>query len=148
MTDKKCDKVYWDQFKDSLCRSIKNIESRYFQVIRYEGLPTWRERVYCYELYHQLRNYLPKGFPYTLHGEIDKRGQEIICKEFEKKPNPDFVVHQPGTKENLVIMEVKSSGGISEDKIRKDMEKLKTFIDIPIGYKNGIFLVYDLKTLS
>jgi hypothetical protein len=99
MTDKISDNKYWNQFWDSLCRSIIDIESSYFQVERMDAPPAWRERVYCYELYHQLRHHLPTGFPYTLHSEIDNRGHRIISEIFGITPNPDFVVHQPRTKE-------------------------------------------------
>ena len=124
------DKAYWGQFNDSLCKSIKDIESRYFQIGRYKENPTWRERAYCYELYYQLRDNLKKiDFPHTLHGEIDKSGHGIISEKFKSKPNPDFVVHNPGTESNLVIMEVKPSCRISRGNFEKDMNKLKIFIN-------------------
>jgi hypothetical protein len=149
MADKKYEPDYWTQFWDSLCRSIIDIESDCFQVKREgEDFPAWRERVYCYELYHQLRHHLPNGFSYTLHGEIDKLGHEIVCNAFKdeeiKKPNPDFVVHHPGTHENLAVVEVKSRVGISKDEVEKDLRKLEIFID-KVGYKHGIFLIYGSK---
>jgi hypothetical protein len=142
MTNEINDKAYWDQFIDSLLNIIKDIESRYFQIERYKENLTWRERAYCYELYYQLRDHLKKfDFPYTLHGEIDKRGHGIICKKFKNKPNPDFVVHNPGTESNLVIMEVKPSDRIRKGNFENDMKKLKIFIN-DVSYRNGIFLIY------
>lgn len=153
------DSMYWNQFQDALCSSIMDIDRRYFKVERYEHISAWRERVYCYELYHQLRCHLPKCFPFTLHGEIDKKGHEVIGKAFgnyykkysqDKKddrpryPNPDFVVHKPGRSKNLVVMEVKSTEGDSiEEDYKKDLYKLETFICADkIKYEHGIFLIY------
>nr|WP_298724321.1 hypothetical protein [uncultured Steroidobacter sp.] len=34
--------------------------------------PMYRERVYCYELYHQIRKYWAEDTRYTLAGEVDK----------------------------------------------------------------------------
>ncbi len=46
-------------------------------------LPIYRERVYCYELYHQLRVEMDRNqervdFPYSLGGEIDKRAHPVM----------------------------------------------------------------------
>jgi len=151
MGDRIDDSKYWIQFWDSLRRSIMDIESGYFQVERMDEVnPTWRERVYCYELYHQLRHHLPNGFPFTLHGELDKKGHGIIkdtIKKYRKsegntEPNPDFLVHNPGNLGNdLAVIEVKRSEGFAEDACRRDLEKLETFIN-SLGYLHGIFLVF------
>ena len=95
-----------------------------------------RERVYCYELYHQLRIILEnKRFMYTLHGEVDKRGHEIIHRNYI----PDFIVHIPGRMKNLVIIEVKSLR--KNVKLKHDIDKLKYFID-KVEYYRGIMLVF------
>jgi hypothetical protein len=87
-------------------KAIQNIDAHYFQltVARNDEL-IYRERVYCYELYHQLRLLLGDDFPYKLDGELDKRGHAIISDG--KKP--DFVIHVPGEMgQNLVVIEVKT----------------------------------------
>jgi hypothetical protein len=38
----------------------------------------YRERVYCYELYHRWRCHWAEGFPYSLCGEVDKQGHPLI----------------------------------------------------------------------
>lgn len=134
---------YLEEFQQALCESIKCIDWKYFQIKRHNSSPAWRERAYCYELYHQLRNHLKIDFPYTLHGEIDKRGHEEICSLFnpdpKRCPNPDFVIHVPGTQDNLAVIEVKSSDSLFKSK--DDLEKLQFFIE-KIDYKCGIFLVF------
>jgi len=132
----------WDEFRFALDESIKAVEPNYFRIKRDHDEPAWRERAYCYELYHQLRCHLGKDFPYTLHGEIDKKNHEVICKEFEEKkcPNPDFVVHVPGDDKNLLIIEVKLSTS-NKERAQRDINKLEIFLK-RIRYQYGIFLVF------
>ena len=56
--------------------------------------PVHRERVYCYELYHQmrLRWSAPSSCPYRLNGEIDKGGHPYFRND-RGKPKPDPLVH-------------------------------------------------------
>ena len=131
---------YWSIFYDALIQSISEIDSVHFRVSRYEGELVLRERAYCYELYHQLRIHLGDDFPFTLHGEIDKRGHEFVCKFFDENPNPDFVVHIPGSMENLAVIEVKTSR-MNILGARKDIDKIQTFIS-KVSYQYGIFLIF------
>jgi hypothetical protein len=99
-----------------------------------------REKVFCYELYHQMRLILGEITGITLNGEIDKSGHHNFESHHQK--NPDFVFHVPGEwKENSVVVEVK--GGIDRrNKIQEDFEKLLTFTNL-YGYKAGVFLLYN-----
>jgi hypothetical protein len=96
----------YQYFIKSLIDAAEKIEPHYFQLPVAEGEePKYRERVYCYELYHQLRCILGDNFQfqYKLNGEVDKRGHPI----FRKAKKPDFIVHSPGDmKHNLVVIEV------------------------------------------
>jgi hypothetical protein len=134
----------WDEFRIALDKSLIAIEPHYFHIKRYHSKLAWRERAYCYELYHQLRCHLRKDFPYTLHGEIDKSGAGYVCEQFKFNklgcPNPDFVVHIPGKPKNLAVVEVKSSTS-SKKGAQKDVNKLKIFIK-NIEYQHGIFLFF------
>jgi len=91
-------------FMNCLMGVIKNIDAHYFQLpIAGNEEPIYRERVYCYELYHQLRCMLGNGFPYKLNGEVDKNGHPII----RNAKKPDFIIHKPGDMEyNLVVIEI------------------------------------------
>jgi hypothetical protein len=130
-----------DFFLDRLYRSIQAIESKYIVIPRYENDPVPRERAYCYELYHQLRLFLGDEFPYTLHGEIDKRGSPFFERVFDgHTPNPDFIVHRPGTMDNLVAIEVKPSR-CSKQQADDDIEKLWKLIT-EVNYQLGIFLIF------
>src|SRR5689334_2368607 len=52
----------------------------------------FRERIYCYELYHQLRNVIGDDERYVLDGEMDKKSDPDFAG-FEKIP--DFIIHVP-----------------------------------------------------
>ena len=121
-------------------KAIKKINTHYTQLsVVGSDKPIYRERVYCYELYHQLRCILGDAFPYKLDGELDKRSH--LCYPDGEKP--DFVIHVPGKMEqNLVVIEVKPV--TVKDKIkelRKDFDKLKMFISND-NYYRAIMLIY------
>ena len=131
----------FQQFSKCLMKAIQNIDAHYFQlpVAKNDEL-IYRERVYCYELYHQLRLLLEDDFPYKLDGELDKRGHAIISGG--KKP--DFVIHVPGEMgQNLVVIEVKTLVAVKSDinKLRNDFEKLGRFIS-EAKYYRAIMLIY------
>ena len=58
---------------DLIGSASAHIGADYFQLPVADADAVYRERVYCYELYHQLRC-LWKDFPFSLGGEIDKQG--------------------------------------------------------------------------
>jgi len=137
----------WEVFSEILFESIADIRKEYFEIERYRDIPTLRERVYCYELYHQLRRRLPEDFPYLLHGEIDKSGHDWIAELFGGScPNPDFVVHVPGDSKNLTVIEVKTTKN-EKTKIQKDVIKLNKFIT-KVNYYRGILLLFGLDEIQ
>ena len=128
------------QFLKCLMKAIQNIDTHYFQLpVAGSDELIHRERVYCYELYHQLRYTLGDDFPYKLDGELDKRGHLIISGG-EK---PDFIIHVPGKMEqNLVVIEVKPVTVKNRiEKLREDFEKLGRFIS-EANYYRAIMLIY------
>ena len=129
----------WNEFQLSLSKAICEVEREYMFLPRMFANSVMRERLYCYELYHQIRCQFNHP-PYLLHGEIDKRGQDFIRERFGYDPNPDFVLHRPSSMENIVVIEVKNSETSLED-AQRDIEKLTTFIE-DIEYRHGIFLVF------
>ena len=130
------------KFLKCLMKAMQNIDSHYFQ-LNFAGSDElkYRERVYCYELYHQLRLLLGDDFPYKLDGELDKKSHSIILGE-EK---PDFIIHVPGEMEqNLVVIEVKTLVAVKGDmnKLGNDFRKLKRFISKEAKYYRAIMLIY------
>ena len=130
-----------DRFIELLVEATTRIPENYFQLpVAGKEEPIYRERVYCYELYHQLRMLLEAAEHlscYTLSGEIDKKGHPVI-----RACSPDFVFHLPGDRNaNIAVVEVKPANGAIEG-IKKDLETLSYFVSEEIGYQLGIHLVY------
>jgi hypothetical protein len=106
------------------------------------GPGQFRERVYCYELYHQLRSIWPPDTEYSLNGEVDKRGHPILRALGDAEQTPDLLVHTPGRMDgNHSIIEVKShlatTGGV-----RKDLTTLARFRQRDIHYERAIYLIF------
>jgi hypothetical protein len=101
----------------------------------------YRERVYCYELYHQLRLEMGNDFGFSLSGEVDKRSHRLIRGRGLTNTKPDLLVHTPGDMlGNLVVIEVKPVNASSPD-IRKDLITLTAFRRAG-GYHQAIYLIY------
>ena len=129
-----------NEILDIICKSAGQVTQNYFKLTTtYEPSGIVRERVFCYELYHQLRLVLGNNHKLTLNGEIDKRGHRDFKEEDRK--NPDFVFHIPGQhKGNTIIIEVK--GKLDFDGIIKDFETMTTFVS-SYQYQAGVFLLYN-----
>jgi hypothetical protein len=118
-----------------------SIDWRYFHLAVDGGPPIYRERVYCYELYHQMRSLWPGNCPYCLNGEVDKAGHPILPNLGVRRAIPDLLVHQPGSmRGNYAIIEVKNPLA-SPAGIMKDLKKLDLFVR-NVGYQKAIYLTY------
>jgi hypothetical protein len=128
---------YIELIKDALSQ----VEGEYFNLVTtYDGLGIVRERVFCYEFYHQMRLAMQGRYDISLNGEIDKRGHRDFQKGHQR--NPDFVFHTPGTHgNNTIVMEVKGKLDDREG-VLKDFETLSIFVN-NYHYKFGIFVVYN-----
>ena len=130
-----------DSFTDILKRATREIPEEYFKLPIYGGnnADIYRERVYCYELYHQLRNIWPTDKQYRLCGEIDKRAHPTFSEATE---TPDFLIHRPGYIDNYAIIEVKPSN-FRPEKLKKDFKTIYKFMNSPnSNYSRGICLIY------
>jgi len=124
----------------SLIKAAEKVEAHYFQLpIAERDEPIYRERVYCYELYHQLRCILGNSFPYKLNGEVDKSGHPII----RNAKKPDFIIHKPSyMKYNLAVIEVKPVTVRDRlNELREDLETLKWFLN-KAEYYRAVMLIY------
>jgi hypothetical protein len=126
-------------FLDVLLEAIRNVKSAYqsIRVIDNEADPEIhkiaRERVYCYELYHQLRLLLDETC-HDVNGEIDKSGHHIIVEGF----NPDIVIHKQGSMEgNKLVLEAKVAW--DNNGVKKDFKTLYAMTEY-YRYDIGIFL--------
>ncbi|GAB2507438.1 hypothetical protein GCM10027188_08180 [Lysobacter humi (ex Lee et al. 2017)] len=122
---------------DQLPLATSRIGNTYFRLpIAGERHGIRRERVYCYELYHQLRTLLTAEV-LTLTGEPDKRGRSDF-----PGINPDFILHAPGTHEsNSVVMEVECRVGYRH--IVKDLNNL--LVMRRRGYQTLVLLLFAVE---
>lgn len=112
------------------------IEGSYF-LLPTLGDDKLRERVYAYELYHQMRSkWTLKNL--ILNGEVDKKGHPRFPPSNE--PQPDLIIHEPGTENNLAVFEIKSSGAQKRE-IVEDLNKLHLFLE-SLHYERAIYLIY------
>lgn len=116
------------------------VDAMYFHLNIDGGDPVFRERVYCYELYHQMRSHWPLQGRYFLNGELDKSAHPILRELGAEHAKPDLLVHTPGTMAgNYAIIEVKHS--MAADGIRKDLQTLDLFVR-RVSYQRAIYLIY------
>ena len=131
-----------EQLTDILTDATARIEGLYMRLPVDGGEGQYRERVYCYELYHQMRSLWPDPCDYSLNGEVDKRGHPIIAALTAAMAIPDLLVHTPGSMQgNHAILEVKHANA-SRDGIRKDLRTLSRFRQNDIHYERAIYLFF------
>ena len=128
-------------FPRILKQATRSIEQKYFQLDIAGGSPVYRERVYCYELYHQIRCIWPTDTKFTINGEVDKAAHPILKKSGASTSKPDFLIHRPGyMKGNYIIMEVKHTD-VRTNGIEKDLCTLSKFIE-DVNYKKAVYLFF------
>jgi hypothetical protein len=130
-----------EEYRDLIKSALMRIGTSYYKIpTTYEPLGIVRERIFCYELYHQIRLMMGPNPMISLHGEMDKRGHI----DFDRRDwgMPDFVFHIPGKHTaNTLVIEVK--GRLDKPKgIMKDFVRILTFIN-RYQYNAGIFILYN-----
>ncbi len=129
-----------NELSDILQAATAGVGPMYFNVNIDGGDPVFRERVYCYELYHQMRSNWPSPCQYFLNGELDKSAHPILRKIGADHAKPDLLVHTPGAMAgNYAVIEVKHSTAV--EGIRKDLQTLDLFVR-RVGYQRAIYLIY------
>ncbi|MEJ9303074.1 hypothetical protein ABEW33_12360 [Priestia megaterium] len=158
---------------DFLRKAINNIDEVYFgnqgwidsmlnahkveSQIREELIPylsMHHERVFCYELYHQLRKIMEQNKlneKVILQAELRKAqvGSEIEqlfkVQSTDGVYYPDFLIHEPHTFDNQdLIIEVKANPKLTVEDMKRDILKIDQFIN-RYKYKKGIFLAINIK---
>ncbi len=124
-----------------LREATRKVPEGYFHLSIDGGDPIYRERVYCYELYHQLRCLWPSDTEFYLNGEIDKAAHPILRELGADRIKPDFLVHKPGYMSgNHAIIEVKKED-VDRGGLKKDLNTLSLFLK-KVGYERAIYLIY------
>ncbi|MEV0133645.1 hypothetical protein AB0H83_34935 [Dactylosporangium sp. NPDC050688] len=147
---------YAEQFPTLLRRAAALVEPPWFRMSiapigEDPSQLAYRERVYCYELYHQIRMLSTgevgrrAGAPrLLLSGELDKYGINSVVPDGRQKP--DLVWHEPGeSRNNAVIVEVKTVQGLdSPTGMEASLTTLRDFLQAAphVRYHSGILLVF------
>lgn len=147
---------YWrDYVWDS--NGITTSERRKKQYISF--FERYDERVFCYELYHQVRTLIEQ---WNAHHEQDpstrlrfqgELRKEIIGDLAELRRQgvvplsqvfvPDFLLHSPGDfRKQEMVVEVKASHSLTWSHIRDDLQKLNEFIE-KYQFGKGLFLAVN-----
>jgi hypothetical protein len=137
------DRQQMNELNDILAEATAKIDHEYFLLPIAGGPHVYRERVYCYELYHQMRSrWPPKNVcPYFLNGEVDKSGHALLNQRGFNGEKPDLLVHGPGGMDgNHAVIEVKPSN-VDRSGIASDLTKLALFRNQG-EYQRGLYLIY------
>lgn len=103
------------------------------------------ERPFAYEFYHQLRKLIDKGDldfggP-IIQAEVDKTYQHC----FKNGKVPDFIIHIPNFKENLMVIEFKLAKRPKKD-FEDDFMKIVEFKTKPLlKYSYGVEVIIGTK---
>jgi hypothetical protein len=132
---------FHSEFTSILKRATKSIHRSYIDFAVYGQGTTLRERVYCYELYHQMRK-IWNSPDFWLNGEVDKAAHLELKKKGLRAYKPDILVHKPGggNSYNHTVIEVKTKN-VECEAIIKDLRSLCDFV-VKAHYQRAIFLVY------
>ncbi|APW42008.1 hypothetical protein [Rhodoferax saidenbachensis] len=131
-----------DKFNQIFIEGTAKVAADYMQ-LPVSGMenPIYRERVYCYELYHQLRSRWPPNCDYSLGGEVDKKSHPLIRGNNLDNVKPDLLVHRPGDMGgNYAVIEVKPVSA-SNAGLKKDLRTLTAFHRYG-EYARTLLLVY------
>lgn len=126
-----------DAYVKLIYDAIGNVSKEFFEIGIAEGVDQKRrERVFCYELYHQIRSLQEKNNlkNFTVNAEIDKRGHYVIKENF----NPDIVIHQQGNMNNYIVIEAKVI--LDAYGIVKDFNTIITMLE-KYKYQYGVFIL-------
>lgn len=123
---------------EAIKAATSKVTHEYFNfMVASKNTPIKRERVYCYELYHQLRCAWPDAH-HIFNAEPDKRGDLTYLG---RRPNPDLIFHQPGNHNfNHTVIEVECRP------TRQHMQKdLMTFSILKgKGYQHFVLLLFGI----
>lgn len=129
-----------DKYIELLLEATRNVSKEYFKVHpdARKSIEKHYERIFCYELYHQMRCIQEKNSDlqeFTIHGELVKTAYE----DNYGGGMPDFIVHVPGKQKNHIVVEVKTASGFTAEPILEDFKKLSLYVSRN-HYKFGVFL--------
>jgi hypothetical protein len=98
------------------------------------------ERVYAYELYHQLRLVIGNDKRMAVYGEPVKSSNALY---YSSEKIPDLIIHEPGTSNNIAVIEIKSAWNLKKSGLIKDVKTATEFKKK--DYICSVFIVFGNK---
>ncbi len=149
------DKDYYNTTYENISKFHEVIENRL--VPDNDNFYRYGERIFCYELYHQLRMKIDEEKVdnpsflenLKLQGEVAKWQEQSLYEEYglnllDNEYIPDFLLHTAGKFHiHAYVIEVKSNPKLSSTQMMTDLKKISQFID-RLRYKRGIFLAINI----
>lgn len=127
-----------------LCQAAENVGSEYYLYNRCDGdAYHYMERVFAYELYHQLRLIMESGSARERYNGLYLCGEQMKSKTIGNLSGakcPDLVLHgsfsETDRQEWVCEIKHRCSGNPSEDlyKLSKDLK--------PLGFSHSVFLCF------
>ena len=122
-------------------------------VLKYLG--QHHERVFCYELYHQIRALMEQEETrfsgVRFQGELKKyqMDADLLARfdftALDREYIPDFLLHSPGDGDHQEsVIEVKCDPSLTFEKAKYDLKKIDQFIS-NYGYAIGVFLTVNIR---
>lgn len=167
-----------DRFFELFIETLSSVDKSYYSTtyrsiinlkhaLRYRGrfvgndFEYFGERIFCYELYHQLRIKIDRELENNpdflqgamLQGEVKKiRASEFVehlgLEQLSQEFIPDFLIHTPGdTDYHAFVIEVKCSPNLSRRDLLADIKKINEFVT-RYQYERGIFLTINSDPIS
>jgi hypothetical protein len=132
------------QFDDIFSRSTAAIDAAYFRPPNCGTNWAHSEKVYLYELYHQLRLHWPppNSCPYRLN--IGSHQDDERLWKVADLSSPYLFVHAPGFPNYYAVIAVHQSR-IQTSDARKHLRALAQFASL--GYRRAIYLVYGVEAV-
>src|SRR5260221_11198619 len=76
-----------------LVAATRAVQEDYYLLPMQDSAPAYRERTYCYELYHQMKAHWPAELAdamYAVGGEVDKAGHRWFTHKTLRNTKPDL----------------------------------------------------------
>jgi hypothetical protein len=143
--------MYWKKKEcvKTLQKAILAVAPSYFRVEMPDGNSQYGERIFAYELYHQMRIHFPSEHG-KLHGEYRKGLRHVPELEDHRTYIPDLILHQSGTIDsNLLAIEIKTSAKLNIADLLDDIKKLEYYTNPrKLNFKMGVMIVTNFSILD
>lgn len=141
--------THYNEARDVIAHTSGNQRNALRSKVIGDAIVQTGERVFCYELYHQLRMLMDQHQQVFqnvyLQGELKKMQILHLVERLGLEPLssafiPDFLLHSPSVaEEHPFIIEVKTDRSLSWEDIAADLSKIAEFMT-RYHYQRGVFL--------